>query len=416
VTTDGPRVVREAVARYAQRFHAAAPAGQHVVSPLGAWLLLGLLAPAAEGVARERVEDALGLDATAAADAVRRLLDRPHPAIASALALWTAAWLERPRYEEWAAGLPAALTRGPIPAQAAMDSWAREHTLGLVERFPVTLEPDTVSVLASALATRVRWSSPFDVVPSERLGGPWAGAVERVLSTPGHGHRVGVVPDGAGLLGAHVAVSEDGSLVVLSAVADEATPRDDVLRAAHALAVRAATAEAGDLLPDAVDAFDLPLGDGHAWTVTEERGPVVGGGDRASRTTGLLPAWAAATELDLLADERLGMLGAADTLIDLLRPLPSPAAAARQAAVARYTASGFEAAAVTVMAAMAGAMMPREGLLRHVEVRFARPYAVVAVARDFDADVPGAWHGVPVFSAWVEEPAEAFAPEHEAWG
>lgn len=415
MTTDGPRAVREAVARYAERFHAAVPAGQHVVSPLGAWLLLGLLAPAAEGVARERVEDALGLDATSAADAVRRLLDRPHPAVASALALWTAAGLDRPRYEEWAAGLPAALTRGTVPGQAVMDAWAREHTLGLIERFPVTLEPDTVSVLASALATRVRWSSPFDVVPSERLVGPWAGAVERVLLTPGHGHRVGVVPDGAGLVGVHVAVSEDGSLVVLSAVADGAVPRDDVLRAAHVLAVRAATTETGDLLPDAVDVFDLPLGDGHSWTVTEERGPVVGGGDRASRTTGL-PAWAASTELDLMTDERLGMRSAADVLVDLLRPLPAPAVEARQVALARYTAAGFEAAAATAMAVAAGAMMPRDGLLRRVEVRFARPYAVVAVARDSGRAGPGAWHGVPVFSAWVEEPAEAFAPEHEAWG
>lgn len=416
MTTDGPRAVREAVARYAERFHAAAPAGTHVVSPLGAWVLLGLLAPAAEGVVRERVEDALGLDARAAADAVRRLLDRPHPAVASALGLWTAAGLDRPRYEQWAAGLPAALTRGPVPEQAGLDAWAREHTLGLVERFSVTLEPDTVSVLASALATRVRWSSPFDVVPSERLGGPWAGAVERVLSTPGHGHRVAVVRAAPGPVGAHVAVSEDGSLVVLSAVADAAVPRDDVLRVAHTLAVRAATAEAGDLLPDAVDAFDLPLGAGHSWTVSEGRELIVGGGDRTARTTGLLPAWEASTELDLTVDERLGMRSAADTLVDLLRPLPAPSVEARQVAVARCTAAGFEAAAVTAMAVAAGAMMPREGLLRRVEVRFARPYAVVAVARDVDVAGAGAWHGVPVFSAWVEEPAEAFAPEHEAWG
>ncbi|WP_088289673.1 serpin family protein [Kineosporia sp. A_224] len=416
MTTDGPRTVREAVARYAARFHAAAPAGQHVVSPLGAWVLLALLAPAAEGVARERLEDVLGLDAGAVADAVDALLDRPHPAVASALALWTAAGLERPRYEEWAAGLPAALTRGPIPEQAGLDDWAREHTLGLIERFPVRLEPDTVSVLASALATRVQWSTPFDVVPSDRLGGPWAGAVERVLQTPEHGHRVAVVDDVSGPVGVHVAVSEDGSLVVLSAVADDGVPRDTVLRVAHTLAVRAATADAGDLLLDAVDPFDLPLGAGHAWTVTEGLGFVPGGGDRAARTTGLLPAWEASTELDLMADERLGARSAADIVLDLLRPLPAPRADARQVAVARYTSAGFEAAAVTAMAFMAGAMMPREGLLRRVEVRFARPYAVVAVAKDFDADVPGAWHGVPVFSAWVEEPAEAFAPEHEAWG
>ncbi len=41
-------------------------------------------------------------------------------------------------------------------------------------------------------------------------------------------------------------------------------------------------------------------------------------------------------------------------------------------------------------------------LVRRVEIRFDRPYAVLArCAMD---DGPEAWRGVPVFSAWVAEP------------
>jgi len=46
------------VARYAERFNAAFANGEHAVaSPLGAWLLLALVAPAADGDARLRVAE-----------------------------------------------------------------------------------------------------------------------------------------------------------------------------------------------------------------------------------------------------------------------------------------------------------------------------------------------------------------------
>jgi hypothetical protein len=56
---------------------------------------------------------------------------------------------------------------------------------------------------------------------------------------------------------------------------------------------------------------------------------------------------------------------------------------------------------VSATAVLTSAPMLRDGLLREAELRFAHPYAVVAVA-ERGADSP--WHGVPVFSAWVTEP------------
>jgi hypothetical protein len=51
----------QAIAAYAARFHGALGSGHRAASPLGAWLLLALVAPAAEGERREEIEEALGL-------------------------------------------------------------------------------------------------------------------------------------------------------------------------------------------------------------------------------------------------------------------------------------------------------------------------------------------------------------------
>jgi hypothetical protein len=55
---------------------------------------------------------------------------------------------------------------------------------------------------------------------------------------------------------------------------------------------------------------------------------------------------------------------------------------------------------------------PRRGRQRVADLRFAHPFAVVAVTVDEHHDRPGGgragpWHGVPVFSAWVTEPQDA---------
>ncbi|UBV15242.1 hypothetical protein [Mycolicibacterium fortuitum] len=46
----------------------------------------------------------------------------------------------------------------------------------------------------------------------------------------------------------------------------------------------------------------------------------------------------------------------------------------------------------------------REVLVRRVEIRFNRPFAVLACADRQDG--PAAWRGMPVFSAWVTEPQD----------
>jgi len=119
----------------------------------------------------------------------------------------------------------------------------------------------------------------------------------------------------------------------------------------------------------------------------------------------VLPAWEARSAHDL-SDGRLGFGAAAQALGKGDRWQ------AKQAAIARYTRLGFEAAAVTAMAIALSARPP--GLLRTGEIRFGHPYAVIAVAAaDPDAEPdsgdvwPERWNGLPLFSAWVAQPGEA---------
>ena len=88
-----------------------------------------------------------------------------------------------------------------------------------------------------------------------------------------------------------------------------------------------------------------------------------------------------------------------------------------QVASGSFSRLGFEAAAITAMR-MRGVRRPRpaEVRQRNAHLRFNRPYAVVAVTVD-RPQLPAsetsprspAWHGVPVFSAWINEPAEPTA-------
>ena len=114
----------------------------------------------------------------------------------------------------------------------------------------------------------------------------------------------------------------------------------------------------------------------------------------------MLPAWSARSEHDLDAPE-LGFDAVASTLA------PGDPWAAKQAAMAKYSRTGFEAAAVTALVALMAHRAPQT-TRRVAELRFGHPYAVVAVATGTDGGSASAtWHGLPVFSAWVSEPEDA---------
>ncbi len=118
----------------------------------------------------------------------------------------------------------------------------------------------------------------------------------------------------------------------------------------------------------------------------------------ADSCTAVLPAWSATSRHDLTAPG-LGFAAARNALVRNDDPWQ-----AGQAAMARYSRTGFEAAAVTRVAVTAAARLPARH--REVVLRFGHPYAVVAVTTDTSGR-SGPWHGMPVFSAWVSEPDDA---------
>jgi hypothetical protein len=180
----------------------------------------------------------------------------------------------------------------------------------------------------------------------------------------------------------------------------------DVLRSAHEIAASEA------IRPGSVQRrslFELPLGEGSLWNLTEDEGPTTAPGSREERCEAVLPAWSAASMHDL-DDEALGFPAAAFALKEALE-LDDYGYEARQAAVARYSAVGFEAAAVSALAVKLSARVERSGRRRTAVLRFGHPFAAVAVAIDSLPGSPGDpthtdWHGLPVFSAWISEPAE----------
>jgi hypothetical protein len=95
--------------------------------------------------------------------------------------------------------------------------------------------------------------------------------------------------------------------------------------------------------------FDLPLGDGTVWSIGEEQADTTAPGGREEQVVSVLPAWSARTDLELAGDEALGFTAAARVLAGALE-LAEWRYDARQAAMARYSAVGFEAAAVTGLA------------------------------------------------------------------
>jgi hypothetical protein len=405
--------VAAAVARYAGRLHRVAGEGHHVASPLGAWLLLALCGPASRGDTRAELAEVVGCELDEAAAVARVLLSVPHPQLAAAAGVWWRAGASTGRLARWLAGLPPGAETGQLAGQAALDDWADRSTGGMISKFPVDLPPQVLLVLATALAARISWQAPFDVVPGTALGphSRWASQLPQVLRTPrgGWGHEQFIATTaGAGDVAVHCATAADGELLVTSVAAQPGVPAAGVLAAGY----RLATALACGSHIERPSLFDLPLGAAPLWEITEQPAPVESPGGREQNFTAVLPAWSADSRHDLAGDPGLGFSAAAATLASLLNE-DTWVYQARQAATARYSRTGFAAAAITGAWAALGGHVTRPGLLRTAELRFGQPFAVIAVTAERDPYhrrdpvQRSPWHGLPVFSAWITQPENA---------
>jgi hypothetical protein len=336
------------------------------ISFLGLWLLLARLAPIATGAHRARLVEVLGVSCEDAAALAAGLLDAPHPTVSAALGAWSRSPL--------AAMLPVALDE--LPDQAGLDLWASEHTRGLIERFPLQIDPLTELVLATALVLQPRWTTEL-------------GTDENGLLVLDGGLQTIVETSAAGLVAVAKPFSEDGVDVVSVVAAPDVSPAD-VWRAVDEVVAK--------LNEGALWHGEFPAGnpaDGHAWTVRETTETFIewdAPSDDDYLWRSHLLRWDAAVDSALTAAPGVAELAA--SLRQAAPELDGPVECV-QAATAAYDENGFEAAAVTAVAMAMGAPQFVKRTIHRVEVTFDRTHAVVAVARG------GAWEGVPLFHCWV---------------
>ncbi|MFF4020336.1 serpin family protein [Streptomyces sp. NPDC001843] len=398
----------QGVNRLTARWAGAADGGT-VVSAAGVWPLLAFLADGAAGPARAELAEALGLPAEQAAGAARELLASmgAMPGLDTAVGLWTKRTVEL--REEWAAGLPdeahGVLTHDLAATREALDAWAAKRTGELVDRMPVPLTEDTELVLASALAMRTRWLMPFDEVPLETAHEPWA-----------EPERLGLVRSTAVLDRIGVAETPHGSVTELKVLGTNALDVHLLLgeeRMTPGQVLRAGV----DLLArrwPVVPGPQLPYGDvGPGLSVVRERCSA----PQPPSLDVTTAAFEVRADHDLLALHRVfGLTTARDTrqghFPGVSDSPPLALGSAGQSAMARFGALGFEAAAVTGFAAVAGGGPPK---LRHVkttiDARFDRPFGFLALHRHSRLVLAAGWVTDPL--PFPETPLHSGAWENE---
>ncbi|TDX03932.1 serpin family protein [Kribbella sp. VKM Ac-2566] len=375
---DVVRAVNDLTTRWARTL----PAENTVVAGLGLWPLLAILASGADEPGRAELAAAAGVDpSTGATDAIRLIETIEASAdLNAALGVWVSEQLKLA--ESFDSVMPAPLvgllTGNPAVDKAKLDAWAAEHTDDLIRELPVDLDGDMMLVLASALLLRTTWVRPFTEQIRRVAAGPWAGSWHWLERTDSDLDSVRRYDD----------------LTVVTVRGDEDV---DVLLG---------IGDGDDVLPRLLDAASRPTHGVPGSQLIAEDDP--GPGLRIGRTTASrpevkvsLPSFSIEVEHDLLASRELFGLTAvtsdpgAHGHFSALSPTPLQVGQAKQKVLARFFATGFEAAAVTAVAMTRAAMVTRQE--RRLELTLDRPFAFIAVLRD---------SRLPIVAGRVERPTE----------
>ncbi|WP_330299997.1 serpin family protein [Streptomyces sp. NBC_00503] len=402
------RAVNALTSRWAE--HAVVPGAGTAFTAAGVWPLLALLADGADGPARTELSAALGIPADDAAGAARELLAALDGVrgLRAATGLWTRRDL--PLEEPWAAGLPEGahgfLTSDEEADRKALDAWAADRTGGLIERMPVEVDEETLLVLASALTLRLRWIQPFWDWPTRIDEGPWAGTQVRGLSRSTallDRVRVAQAPTGPVTL---LEVVGDGGVDVHLVLGEPQALPAQTLQAGIAAVTRAIPSTGASLLPEGNPGPGLHIGQ------MRSEAP-------RHRLDIQTVAFEVEADHDLLAPASVGLFGlksASDARTGHfpgISSTPLAVTAARQSAMARFHAEGFEAAAVTAIGAVGSAWMPPRPKyrVRHARVAFHRPFGFLAVHRTSRLVLAAGW----VADALPCVEKDYAAEEEEAW-
>lgn len=287
----------------------------------------------------------------------------------------------------WLRALPSIIEHGPLPTNEEANAWVAEKTDGMIESLPLEITGETFMVLLSAIVAKTRWVNPLrEITNHDYLGGAFKNATKVLVSASEH--HVFVKDTDIGKVGVHVAKGDNG-LDVYSVIADPKYDYRDVIRVAHEISVQDISDDMGIPLAQLqVDASGL-------YEVHTINSP---NGDQA---VAYLPKWKTETSLKGLQNHPdLGFGDIASAISERGRLNPADTQAiVQQDVVAEYTATGFQAAAVTQMNMMTRCAMPDYDKALKLLIEFNHPYAVVAIVRD-----DSIWSGTPVFSSWVKTP------------
>lgn len=369
--------------------------GNTVISGLGLWPLLALLATAADEPGRTELSEAAGVEpSSAAADAVELVAALDGAAdLHAALGLWVHQQLKLS--ESFGSVLPTeltgTLTGDPSVDKANLDAWAADHTGGLIPEMPLEFTPDLALVLASALSLRTTWARPFREQIRRISDGEWAGSWHWLDRTDKDLDSVRVYDDPeAGALTV-VTVAGDADVDVLLGVASPEAAQADVLAGLIAAVADPSRGRAGSSL-----------------LVGAEKGRELAPAVTLAQTTSAtpdvmltLPSFSVSSEHDLLALRSLFGLAAVSTApeeqghFSAISPDPLAVGQAKQSVLARFHATGFEAAAITAIGmTRTAALLPASPRLA---VALTHPFAFTAVHRPT---------GLPVVTGWIQTPTE----------
>lgn len=417
---------------YINSLHSVAGDEHHSASPMGLWLLLAVAATATEpgSAERARVEKVLGLPAEQALCVVEELLggefeeEKQSPekgiqsllpnsgnqtatdALKAAMALWLRGnsltelkdwahlqdiYIDDTKQEQdiyaWRDNLPEIIESSDIPTIEESNQWVKEKTEGLLDTLPIPINERTFLILLSAIATKTKWQEPFHEMPNRGfLAKNFIEASKVLISQPSH--RVFVEDTEFGMVGVHVAKGTNG-LDVYSVIADPKVDYLDVIRVAHEIAEEDTEGCAG------VPLHQLEVEESDIYQVSRRKS------SSGEMRTAYLPVWKTTNSLQKLHEEKaLGFAHIINSICAKSGLKPEDAEAeVQQDVTAEYTASGFDAAAVSELSmriGMTSVPLFKEEL--YLEIPFDHPYAVVAVVRD-----KSSWTGTPIFSSWVKE-------------
>jgi hypothetical protein len=366
------------------------------------WPLLAILAASAAGEALTELEGATGvssIDGFEAAKAVLRLLNSS-PAVRLALATWIRAGLEISA--EWSEAMPNG-TWGQLLGdggdQERLDTWAAQHTEGLIPRIPMAIGSDTLILLATACLVRTRWLLGFEVGDFElhAEAGPWANRPNiAVLKRESPELDDLLIVDGfsAGQL-TLVEVRGEDEISVFLVTADEAARPGDVVADAiniigdHDTGLKGSSLQPGDSAPG----------------VKVELVP----SETSEPTLSLMTVpFHLQGNHDLLEQAALfGLVSASDSSrghFPPISPVPLAVSAAQQTVTAAFSPDGFEAAAVTEVDVIFGGGNPRSKVHRlDVQASFERPFGFAAVHRPSQLVLVAGWVSDPQLIAPVLE-------------